>query len=272
MKKKLILIVLTVIIAAMSAISVFADMPEYSVKLRIEGKNGNLFFDEVSTNNSLNFTIPNMIMLADSRSDELSVKGLDIGYITEINGDGIGVTEKGQDIYVIRVNGEYVPYSEIDSYSLKNGDEILVYYSDEFGDGMIFPMVDTSKLVSDRYIRFFYEKPSEDGKSFSNESVVGATVNWYCGDAMFTYTTDAKGGFYLEKAAFVGGKHKVELNLVREDGTPALLRLAPDYTIEVPVDVGDSHDVYIAFAAAVASLCGIICLALSLKKFLGVRN
>ena len=266
MKKKLILIALTLVIAAMSVLNVFAELPSYSVKLRIEGKSENLFYGEISTNNLLNFTIPNVILLADSQNENLSVKGLDIGYITEINGDRIGVTEKGQDIYVIRVNGEYVPYSEIDSYTLKSGDEILVYYSDEFGDGIINPMVDTSKMLTERYIRFFYEKTSEDGKSFSNESVVGATVNWYCDEAVFTYTTDAKGGIYIDKAAFVGGKHKVEISLYREDGTPALLRFAPDYTIDVPVDVGDSPMLYAAFASAVLSLCAAVCLAISLKK------
>lgn len=266
MKRKLILIALTLIIAVASVFGVFAEAPSYSAKIRVDGKGGNLFYDELTTNNELNFNIINMILIADAQSENMVIKGLDKGYITEINGDKIGSAKSGQDIYVIRVNGKYVPYSEIDEYKLESGDEILVYYSDEFGDGIIFPMVDMSKLTSERQLRFLYEKPSEDGKSFSNEALEGAKVSWYCDDIKFTYTADANGSVIIDKSAFTVGVHKLELELLREDGVSAILRLSPDFTVEVPEDVGDSNAVYIASATALISLCGIVCLAISLKK------
>ena len=265
MKKFLVLAVVLVLLAV-SALPALATLPSLEVSVRIEGKNENLFYDKISTNNQNNFSVLEILKLADSKSDNLKIEGLNLGYITAINGDKIGQTEGGQDLYVVRINGEYIPYGELGDYALKSGDEILVYYSDEFGDGMIFPIVDTSKLESHRYIRFIYEKPSEDGSSFSNESVVGATVTWYCDEAAFTYVTDGQGGIYIDKNSFTSGDHKLAIELAREDGTPALLRLAPDYKVTVPVGIGDSLAVYICAAAVLISLAAVVVLAASLKK------
>lgn len=264
--KKILAIVTILVLLAVSVVPAFATAPSFSAKVRIEGKTQNLFYDTVTTNNQNNFSIIEVLRLADQKSDALKIDGLDLGYITAINGDKIGKAEGGQDIYVIRVNGEYVPYGSIPRYELKDGDEILVYYSDEFGGGMIFPIVDTSKLESQRYIRFVYEKPSDDGTSFTNESVTGATVNWYCDEVAFTYVTDGQGGIYIDKNAFTSGDHKMTIELAREDGTPALLRLAPDYKVNVPVGIGDTLAVYICAAVALVSLGAIIALVVSLKK------
>lgn len=90
------------------------------------------------------------------------------------------------------------------------------------------------------------------------EAIVGATVTWYCDEVAFTYTTDAQGGIYVEKTALTSGNHRVGLELTREDGTPAMLRSAPDYTVEVPVGIGDTVLVYVCGAFAVLSLAAIV--------------
>ena len=264
--KKILAFAVILILLVSSIIPAFAEVTTLSVKVRIEGKTQNLFYDTVTTNNQNNFSIAEILMLADQKSDKLKIDGLGLGYITAINGDKIGQTASGQDIYVVRVNGEYIPYGELDAYTLKSGDEILVYYSDEFGDGMIFPIVDTSKLESQKYIRFVYEKPTADGGAVTNESVVGATVTWYCDNVAFTYVTDGQGGIYIDKTAFTSGDHKVAIELTREDGTPALLRLAPDYKVTVPVGIGDTFAIYICAAAAIVSLIAVIALSITFKK------
>jgi sulfur carrier protein ThiS len=266
MKKRLFVAFVAAIILLTSAIPAFANVPTVEVSLRIEGKNSTLFYDKLSTNNQINFNVLSMLTLADTNSDAITIEGLNLGYITAINGEKIGQTAGGQDGYVVRVNGEYLPYAQLSTYTLKNGDSILVYYADEFERGMMFPIVDTDKLVSQRYLRFTYEEPSEDGKSVSNKSISGATVKWYCDDVEFVYTTDGNGGVYIDKSAFTSGKHKLALELYYEDGTPALLRLTPDYTVSVPVGIGDTFTVFICAAAMIICAAAITLLSISLKK------
>ena len=265
MKKTLTLIIITVLVATTCILPAFANSPSLTVDLRIEGKNGNLFYDEITTNNSANYNIINILMLADSQSESMTIEGLSMGYITAINSEKIGQTESGLDTYNIRVNGEYVPFANAASYPLKNGDEILVYYGEEFGDGVMFPIVDTAK-IEEGYIKFMCEVPSEDGKSTTVKAISGATVTWYCDEVPFSYTTDGRGGIYIEKAALTSGSHRIALDLYREDGTPLVLRLAPDYTVNVPVGIGDSFAVYVCTAVAIASLGAIVIIALSIKR------
>ena len=265
MKKTIILITLSIILTVACVLPAFAAPTSISVNLRIEGKDGNLFYDKITTNNNLNFNVTSILMLADVQSEALTIEGLSYGYITAINGVSIGQTENGLDTYVIKVNGNYLPYEQLSSYQLNDGDDILVYYGDEFGRGMTVPMVDTSKL-DQGYLRFFCEIPTEDGKGVTTNNIIGANVTWYCDDVPFLYVTDAQGGFYIEKAAFTSGTHKVQINLYDTDGTPLLVRLEPDYTIDVAIGIGDSFAVYFCAAAALISLAAGSLILTSLKK------
>jgi hypothetical protein len=265
MKKTVILIALSIILTAVCVLPAFAAPTSITVDLRIEGKTENLFYDKVTTNNSLNFNVASILMLADVQSEKLSIDGLSNGYITAISGDAVGQTENGLDTFVIKVNGNYLPYDQISSYQLNDGDDILVYYGDEFGRGVMIPMVDTNKL-DQGYLRFFCEIPTEDGKGVTTKNIIGASVTWYCDDVPFQYVTDAQGGFYLEKAAFTSGTHKIEINLYDTDGTPLLLRLEPNYTVDVAVGIGDSYAVYFCAAAALVSLLAGSLVLASLKK------
>lgn len=264
MKKTLIFIVVTLILISTLATSVFANEPSITVNVRIEGKDGNLFYDKISTNNSMNYNVLSMLMLADAKSDTLTIEGLGYGYVTAINGVKIG--ESGSSAsYNVRVNGEYVAYEALSTYPLKNNDEILVYYGDEFGKGVMLPIVDTKK-IEQGYIKFTCEVPSEDGSAVVTKDIVGATVTWYCDDVPFTYVTDAQGGFYVEKNALTSGSHKLTAELADENGIPLMLRLAPDYKVDVPVGIGDSFAVYAALGVSVLSLVIAATAILSLKK------
>lgn len=266
MKKIITALALVLILAFSAVLPAFANTPSLTVKIRIEGKTENLFFGEVTTNNKENYSIINMLKLADAQSETLAVTGLSEGYILAVNYDKIGQTEKGLDGFVIRVNGEHVHYANLDSYELKNGDEILVYYSDEWNSGIIRDIIVDTEKIEQGYIRFTYEKPSSDGSFVTNESIVGATVKWYCDEVEFTYVTDGQGGIIIDKPALTSGTHRMNINLYNEDGTPAILRLAPDYTLSVPVAIGDTVAVYVCAAVAVLSLAAIAVLWVSLKR------
>ena len=270
MKKSLILIAVSIILAIACVLPALANEPSITVSLRIEGKDENLFYEDISTNNALNYNIMSILSLADSKSDKLIIEGLGYGYITAINGTKIGQSASGKDSYTVRVNGKYVAFDQISTYPLHDGDEIIVYYGEEFGSGMMFPIVDTNKL-DQGYIKFTCEVPSEDGKSVTTKSIVGATVTWYCDDVPFTYVTDAQGGFYIEKSAFTSGTHRLGLELKDENGTPLLLRLPPNYTVEVPVGIGDSFAMYVFAALSLISLGSAIAICLSLKKKIFVK-
>lgn len=265
MKKTVILIVIAIALVMSLALPAFANAPSLTVKLRVEGKDENLFYGDITTNNSLNYNILSILMLADNQSDKMNIEGLAYGYVTAINGAKIGEGESGLATYSLRVNGEYVPFSEAATYPLENGDEILLYYGDEFGKGFMFPIVDTKKLHQG-YIKFTCEMPAEDGEGVTTQNIIGATVTWYCDEVPFTYVTDAQGGIYVEKNALTGGAHKVSLELKDENGIPMLLRLTPDYKIDVPVEIGDSFAVYLLAAVSALSLVAAAVLFVSLKK------
>lgn len=265
MKKTLILFVISVILIIGCVLPAIAAEPSLTVNLRIEGKDENLFYGKITTNNSANYNIINILMLADNQSESLSIKGLSYGYITEINGLGIGQTAGGKDNYTVTVNDVRVDFEDIGTYPLKNNDTIIVYYADNYGEDMIFPIVDLKKL-DQGYLKFSYEKHSEDGKSVTNLPISGATVTWYCDNAPFTYVTDGQGGIYIEKSAFTSGSHKLSIELKDENGTPMLLRPTPDFTVEVPVGIGDSFAVYVCTAIALFSFTASAILCISLKK------
>ena len=265
MKKALILLVISVILVFGCVLPAIASEPSLTVDLRIEGKDQNLFYGKVTTNNSANYNIINILMLADNQSESLSVKGLNYGYITEINGVGIAQTAGGKDNYTVMVNDVRVNFEDLKTYPLKNNDSITVYYADNYGTDMIFPLIDLKKL-DQGYIKFSYEKLSEDGKSVTYLPISGAAVTWYCDDVPFSYVTDGQGGIYIEKNAFTSGSHKVSIEQKDENGTPMLLRPAPDFKIDVPVGIGDSFAVYVCAATAVLSLAASVMLGISLKK------
>ena len=265
MKKIVILLVVTTLLAIGCILPAIAAEPSLTVFVRIDGKDGTLFYNEITTNNSANYSIPKILLLADNQSDTLTIKGLNYGYITEINGVEIGQTAGGKDVYTVLVNDVRVPFEELDSYMLKSGDKITVYYADNYGDNIIFPIVD-SKKIENGYIKFFYEKPSDDGKSITTEPIANANITWYCDSVPFSYVTDGQGGVYIEKTALTSGSHKVTIELKDENGIPLVMPLAPDFTVDIAVGIGDSFALYICIAAMLASLLGAFALAISLKK------
>ena len=265
MKKLMIFIVVTTLLAIGCILPAVAAESSLTVLVRIDGKDGTLFYEEITTNNRANYSIPSILMLADNQSGTLTIKGLNYGYITEINEVKIGQAPSGKDVYTVLVNGARVPFEELKTYELKSGDKLTVYYADNYGESIMFPIVDTKK-IENGYIKFFCEKPSEDGRSITTEPIAGATVTWYCDSVPFSYVTDGQGGVYIEKTALTSGSHKVSIELKDENGIPLVMPLEPDYTVDIAVGIGDSFALYACVGAMLASLLGAFAIATSLKS------
>ena len=263
--KKLFILPLAILLLLCFTLPLFAADSALTVDLRIEGRDENLFRGKVTAEQPQQNNISDILKLADSQSESLFISGLDYGYITEINGVKTGQAPSKKDGYTVTVNGVRVPFEEIDTYQLKNNDSIIIYYADNYGADMIFPMIDQKEL-DNGYVRFFYEKLSEDGKSSTVLPIAGASVIWYCGDAPFSYLTDSNGGIQIEKTALTSGSHRISIELDDENGTPMLLRLPPEFAIDVSVDIGDGLHLYFYSALALASLASAAVISASFFK------
>ena len=100
-------------------------------------------------------------------------------------------------------------------------------------------------------LRFFTEIPVDGG--YSVEPIAGAEIRWYCGDAYVTYETDKDGKVKIDEELLFGGDHRVAIELKNEEGIPLVLRLSPDFTVNIPTDVGDSPALYVCVALVTAS-------------------
>lgn len=266
MKKFLVSLALVTILLSCCVLPTFAAEPSsLSVHLRIEGKDQNLFYGEITTNNSANYNLISILRLANTQSDSLNIEGLEYGYITAVNGVGTGQTAAGKDTYVVMINNSRIAFEDISAYELKSGDSIVVCYVDNYGEDIIVPIINTEKLDSG-YIKFSYEKSSADGKTVTTMPLIGAEVTWYCDNAPFSYITDGQGGIYIDKNALSSGDHRLSVELKSENGVPLLLRPSPDFTINVAVGIGDSFAVYFYAVTAFLSLLTAIMLATSIKR------
>ena len=68
MKKLMIFIVVTTLLAIGCILPAVAAESSLTVLVRIDGKDGTLFYEEITTNNRANYSIPSILMLADNQS------------------------------------------------------------------------------------------------------------------------------------------------------------------------------------------------------------
>ena len=227
-----------------------------TVKLRIEGINENLFYDDVTvpyTSESL--TVQDMIVYADEQNENLTVVGAAGAspYITSINGDAAG-TFGGWDGWLYTINGEELP-TDISGAYLYEGDEVLFYYGDPYGVGMQYPEVDLSE-IDKRVIKFTSKDTTYDSSYnpiVSVNPVEGATV-YFEGTE---YVTDEEGKITVQRDLLSEGVHAIQIEKKAENGLPLVLRFAPDFTVDVPKitripgDMDDDGEITVSDALAV---------------------
>ena len=128
------------------SISAFADdEKQMSVTVRIEGINKNLYYDTVEVPyTGDNLTVQNALMYVDEKNDDITISGVESGWITAVN-DDMQATFGGWDGWLYTVNG-VSPTDTVNNYNLSEGDSVVLYYGDPYGVGMQYPEVDASKI------------------------------------------------------------------------------------------------------------------------------
>lgn len=254
MKRLGLVIVLVLALTAVFCSSALAA-EKTAVNVRVEGAEEMLYNGIVVCHTDTKATVRDVLeALAEAESD-LAIEGVEYGYITSINGERAGRTALGWDGFGIRLDGAYVSYANLNK-PVYNGADIVIYYADEFGEGLAVPMVDTSALWRGQ-LYFTAEMPDEDGLGTVISPIEGATVRWYCEDAFAEYVTDATGCVRIEESYLTSGQHRVSIQKNNAEGVPTLLRLSPDYEVTYTTEVGDSPALYIAIALMAIGALGL---------------
>ncbi|MBQ6552084.1 MAG: DUF4430 domain-containing protein [Clostridia bacterium] len=227
-----------------------------TVKLRIEGINENLFYDDVTvpyTSESL--TVQDMIIYADEQNENLTVVGAEGAspYITSINGDAAGAFG-GWDGWLFTVNGIEAA-TGINGVNLADGDSVLFYYGDPYGVGMQYPEVDLSE-INKRVIKF-----TSADTSYDLDYTPVVTVNPVAGATVYfegtEYVTDDEGKITVQRDLLSEGVHAIQIEKKAENGLPLVLRFAPDFTVDIPKitripgDMDDDGEITVSDALAV---------------------
>lgn len=208
---------------------------DISVNVRIEGITSKLFYSNITVPSGS--TVLDAVMKADAVSDKIKVTVTDGpygAYVTAVNDEREG-TFGGYDGWSYRVNGEE-PDVSMDKFKVKTGSKIVLYYGDPYGEGMQYPVADTTMLAAG-YLSFKSTDTvyNDDGTVSKVENVItdyilewgvggGATVDLY---------PDENGIITIDKEYLTKEEHSVQIIKTNDSGMPLVLRFAPDYTINV---------------------------------------
>lgn len=215
------------ILASTSTITAFAaDDEKMSVHLRIEGINISHLNQSYEVDK--NSTVAELIQLADKLSDELTVEGVDSGYITEVNGDPVGCYS-GWDGWNYIVNNN-VPNVGICDYTLSDNDSVVLFFSDY---PAYIPQINTANLTSKGEISFTAEKTDYDQTDFTPITTIIPLddMKVYFGEK--EYITDADGKITISAEDYSVGKHSLQINKRSYKGAPCVLRYADDFYVEI---------------------------------------
>ncbi|MDD3172963.1 MAG: DUF4430 domain-containing protein [Herbinix sp.] len=223
----------TLLIAVSSISTAFAADKSMSITLRIEGIEDNLLnvTEDVPYTDSL--TLKDALSYIDAQEDSIAITGVDVAYITDINGETAGKFG-GWDGWLYKVNGVDASVG-IDSLQLSDGDSVVLFYGDPFGVGMQFPVADTTD-INDGVIRFTSSDTTYDADYNAITKVnpvVGATVTWSNGEVSTDYVTDDNGVIKIETEQLTSGSHILQIAKVGDAGIPLVLRFAPDFSVSV---------------------------------------
>lgn len=226
------------------SISAFAEEEkQMSVTVRIEGISENIYYDTVDvpyTGEKL--TLQEALMYVDEQNDDITITGLENSYITAVNNDTAG-TFGGWDGWIYTVN-DISPNEGVSTYVVSEGDSVVLYYGDPYGVGMQYPKLDTSK-ISEGIITFTSDDTSYDANYnpiVSTNPIADASVEWSTENGSVTYITDKNGSIDIDDEYLTEGKHSISISKISENGIPLVLRLSPDYTVDVSAKIEESSE------------------------------
>lgn len=227
--KRIISISLAVLILISCFVISAGAVVEFNYSIRIEGVNANLYYGEWTMSNNADKPIECTVAEAlknvnDADDCKIEVKGLEDGYVTEINGEKAGKFG-GYDGWYYSVNGE-APSVGMADYKLKDGDSIVIYYGDY---PCQIPVIDASKSGEGVLKVQSYDTDWSTGSPVSAWAPVsGATL--YVG--YNKYTTDSNGIVDLGSKSY-SGKVPVQIDKKSAAGAPQVCRFASDYTLDI---------------------------------------
>lgn len=239
------LAVLGILISAVPGLAFATALGEMSITVRIEGVSSNLYYGEMKIPYGSDLNVKKALEYVDSQIESLNIT-FDGAYITDINGD-VAATFGGWDGWMYRVNN-IEPSVGIEGYVLAENDSLLIYYGDPFGEGMQFPIVDSSK-ISQGILKFTSKDTTYDEEFNATETinpVKGAVVTWFDGETSTSYKTDDNGEVTIPQDKLTLGVHKIQIEKYstttdEEDNfLPVVLRLSPDTTVNVDEVVSSS--------------------------------
>lgn len=224
------------VVMMLTACSAFAfAASDVTVNVRIEGITDKLFYGNVTV--PAGSSVLDAIKKADSVSSKIKVTVVDGpygAYVTAVNNEK-EKTFGGFDGWSYRVNGEE-PNVSMDQYKIRTGAKIVLYYGDPYGEGMQYPVADTT-MLSAGYLSFKSTDTvyNDDGTTSQVErTITGYILEWGVGGgATVDLYPDHNGIVTIDEAYLTKGEHSVQLIKTNDSGMPLVLRLAPDYTINV---------------------------------------
>ena len=138
------------VLLSIGSLSVFAAAEdEINVTLRIEGVDENFYYDTVTTTDT---NLGDFLEQLGSDNDNINIVMEDGGYgryLTEVNGDK-AASYGAYSGWLFIVNGAD-PGTGMDNVTLKDGDEVVLYYGDPYGAGFQFPEADSSDRHPSRW-------------------------------------------------------------------------------------------------------------------------
>jgi hypothetical protein len=199
------------------------------VTLRIEGISECLYDDLIliTSEDADDLTVLELVQALEEEEDVPEFVFDEAGtYITAIGGEAAGTGAEWAGWQVL-VNGVAAPVG-IDAQTVKDGDVVVFYYSDEFGIGIQFPVLDDSH-IAEGYVLFTSIDTTYDPETWeptvTTKPVAGADVVWDGKD----YVTDADGKITLGDAAHAGWNTVAISRYDEATGLPTVLRYAPGW-------------------------------------------
>ncbi len=242
-----------------------AATTDLTAHVRIEGIDKMLYNSDVTVKvkEGEKATAKSVLMAADEQSDALTIVGADTNYITEVNGVK-AATYGGWDGWMYQVNGTAAPVG-IEAYEIAAGDSIVLYYSDEFGIGMDYPVLNVDK-IAEKKISFTSVKTTYDAEGKASTAEVKVTdMDVTIGGE--TYKTDANGEIALSDAVMAKLPAEIAISKYAENGCPLVLRYAPGTTIAAPASATPTGDATpVAWLFVIAAGAAVVTVAARKKN------
>lgn len=231
MKKTIIISAIGVSLLAMSMPFIASADENSDVTVRIEGINECLYYGTYELSESK--TVADVLSSIDEADDSISITGISDGYITAVNDDK-AAHFGGWDGWLYLVN-DVEPTVSVSEYTVKGGDSIVLYYGDPYGVGMQRPVADTSE-ISKGIIKFTSKDAEYDADynvTYNVNPVADMTVTWESDGKTTEIVTDENGQITVPSDFLTKGSHRLSVSKVSESGIPLVLRLAPDFEVQV---------------------------------------